>query len=124
MNKRFGGSITIFRQKFILAQCRKSSDEYLSLFHQFQVSQYFMNKRGKLCFFVKDFSSDSTENLGGKPFCASEIFRYQKKLWIKKVGWLQYHDFPSEVFCVTAPKKPYKNPSVFHLISGVKKFYE
>ena len=35
----------------------------------------------------------------------------------------EYHDFPSKNFRLTVLKSSYRNPSVFHKISGIEKFY-
>ena len=43
--------------------------------------------------------------LAGEPFCVSENIRYRRKLWIRKLGWVEYHELPSKVFCLTVPKK-------------------
>ena len=43
--------------------------------------------------------------LAGEPFGVSENIRYRRKLWIRKLGWVEYHELPSEVFFPTVPKK-------------------
>ena len=36
-------------------------------------------------------------------FCRT--FFVSQYLWIRKLGWVGYHELPLEVFCLTVPKK-------------------
>ena len=36
---------------------------------------------------------------------------------------MECHDFPSEIFCLTVPKKIVHEPFSVSLISGIEKFY-
>ena len=52
-----------------------------------------------------------------------EIFRNRKKLWIRKKGWGEYHDNPSETFCRTESKKFVEESFSVSLISVIENFY-
>ena len=73
--------------------------------------------------FFEAFCLTLPKNLAEELFCVSKIFRYRKNIWIRKMGWMEYHDFPYECFCLTVRKNSYRKPSLFYLISGVEKFY-
>ena len=62
MDKRRGGaSIKIFRPKFFVSHCRKTSYKNPSVFDYFRVSKNFMLQRVTSRLSVKTFLSDSAE---------------------------------------------------------------
>ena len=70
----------------------------------------------------KNFLSHNTETFrrGTLLYCVSEKFRQRKSLWIRRG---EYHDFPSEFFCLTVPKNFVGDPFGVSLIWGIENFY-
>ena len=108
--------ITFFRRKNLVSQCRKSSWASLQCFRNFSVSKTFMHNRG-ITFFRRKFL----------------VSQYRKISWtslqcFRKIGLPKnflhnrgYHNFPSNVFCLTVPKKFVKEPVCVSEIFGYRK---
>ena len=64
-----------------------------------------------MIFFGIFLSHSTKKNLKGTLQCFRN-FLVSKKLMDKR--WVEYHDFPSEIFWSPGRKKSYRNPSVFH----------
>ena len=73
-----------FRAIFFVSQYRKISKGGPLCFRKFGVSKNFMHIRGYHDFPSKIFSLTVPKSFVGEPFCASENFRYGKKLWISR----------------------------------------
>ena len=76
------GSITFFRRKFLVSQCREISWASLQCFRKFGVSKNFMHNREYHVFSVENFWSHSAENFCGHPFNVSENLGYRKILCV------------------------------------------
>ena len=50
------------------------------------------------------FVSPNRRTSQGNPSEFQKVSGIDKNLWIRKVGWVEYHELPSETFCLTVPK--------------------
>ena len=66
-----------------------------------------------MIFFGIFLSHSTKKSLKGTLLC-SRIFQVSKKLMDKR--WVEYHDFLSEMFCLTVPKKIVPEPFSVSLI--------
>ena len=103
------GGITIFRRKFFVAQCRKTSWASFQCFRKIGVSKNFMHNKGYHNFPSKIFCL-SAEKLRGHPFNVSENLGYRKISCI--IGGIT--SFRRKFFVSQCRKTSYRNPLVFH----------
>ena len=54
---------------------------------------------------MEDFLSHSTEKPRRGTLLSFRSIPERKELWIRKLGGVDYHELPSEMFCLTVPKK-------------------
>ena len=51
------------------------------------------------------FVSPHRKTSQGNPSEFQKVSGIEMKLWIRKLGWVEYHELPSQVFCLRMPKK-------------------
>ena len=102
---RGGWNVTIYRQKCFGHMAEKNCTGILQCFTDFRYRKILCIGGESHDFLSKIFCPTVPKNLAGEPFCVSDVFRYRRKLLIRKVSWVEYHEIPSEMFCLTLSKK-------------------
>ena len=72
---------------------KKFGEESFSV-SRFSVIEKIMHERGMPRFSFEKFLSHTTEKPRRGTLLCFKNFPVSKKLWIRKMGWLEYHDFP------------------------------
>ena len=90
-------------------------------FWSFRVSKNFMPNRGISRLSTENLMSHKTEKLRRGTFFVSQNFWYRKNLWIR--GEREYHDFLSEINCLTVPKVFVEDAFSVSLIFRIEIFY-
>ena len=95
----------IFRQKYLSHGTAKRRTGNFKFFTDFGYGTNLYIGEVRHDFLSNSFCLTVPKDFAGEPFCVSENIRYRRKLWIRKLGWVEYHELPSEVLCLTVPKK-------------------
>ena len=117
--------ITIFHRNCFVPQYRKTSQRNLSVlcFRNFPIAKNFSDKKewaGVSRFSVEKFLSHSAETFRRGTFQCVTNFGYRKKLGQERGG---YHDFLSNLFCLTVANHFVGKLFSVSLISGFEKCY-
>ena len=100
MDERGGGSIAIFRRKFVVSNYRKNSNANTS--QKFSGIKNFFANEGYVTFFFRLFFPHGTKTYRKGTLRCFRKFLVSKSIMDKRGG--DYRDFPSKICCFTYQK--------------------
>ena len=76
-----------------------------------------------MIFCRKFFFSQCRKTSQGNPSEFQKVSGFEMKLCIRKLGWVEYHELPSQVFCLRVPKKTVEESFRVSFNFGYRNFY-
>ena len=99
-----GGEYHKFPSKKFVSQCRKFWRKTFSVSSSSGIEILYEYDGYVMIFCRRIFVSPYRKTSQGNPPEFQNVPGIEQNLWIRKVGWVEYHQLPTETFCLTVPK--------------------